>query len=364
MVQVSKPAQLEGAFQKFASELASREQKLAETMAARRLETANRNRARAADYLAAQLELHKYPVEGFDQILAKSDLLPTFVRRWQAYLYDARKREDPVFAPWHAYFEIEEGDFAVRSKEVTDNLLARAPGHVNATVLDRFSDPPASMAEVAARYGEVFAAIDGKWQDCLKAAGDALQPAPSRLPDEASEALRQVLYGASGPCEVPDEPLVNIEYFFDTGTCEELWKLQREVDNWIVQSPREVRYAVVLRDRDRPATPRVFRRGDPGAGAPTVLAGQRPVGVGAGDHRSAQPADRPRDRQSCVGATFRKGAGSDDQRFRDAGGSAQPSGSARLARQPLDRGWLVAQEAASPDSAFGDVPPVRARTRG
>ena len=45
--------------------------KLADGMAARRLETADRNRARVGDYLAAQLELHKYPEEGFDQILGQ-----------------------------------------------------------------------------------------------------------------------------------------------------------------------------------------------------------------------------------------------------------------------------------------------------
>ena len=39
-------------------------------MAARRLETANRNRGQVGDYLAAQFELHKYPAEGFDQILS------------------------------------------------------------------------------------------------------------------------------------------------------------------------------------------------------------------------------------------------------------------------------------------------------
>ena len=41
----------------------------------------NRLQARVADYLTAQLELSKYPEEGFDQIFAAEDVIPASVRR-------------------------------------------------------------------------------------------------------------------------------------------------------------------------------------------------------------------------------------------------------------------------------------------
>ncbi len=48
-------------------------------LAARHKEAADRVRSRVTDYLVAQTELSKYPEEGFDQILATTDVIPTFV---------------------------------------------------------------------------------------------------------------------------------------------------------------------------------------------------------------------------------------------------------------------------------------------
>ena len=251
------------AHEPFAEELVKRKQKLAETLSARRKEVADRNRARIGDYLQAQLALEKYPYEGFDQILAKTDLLPLFVRRFEQYLQQAAQRNDPVFAAWHAYAALPAAEFSGRAATVTEQLAQRPAGEVHSLVAAKFSTPPASMAEVAARYGELFADIERQWQELMKTAAEKSAPSPDRLSDAAAESLRQVLYRPTGPCEVPDEPIVNIEYYLDSGTCDELWKLQNEVDNWILQGPPAARHAVVLMDRNQPATPRVFRRGNP-----------------------------------------------------------------------------------------------------
>src|SRR5262249_20949755 len=72
---------------------------------------------------------------------------------------------------------------------------------------------------------------------------------------------------------------------------DELWKLQNQVENWILQSPLAPRYAVVLTDRDSPTTPHVFKRGNPanlGDKVPrqfvSVLAGteRQPFSMGSG----------------------------------------------------------------------------------
>ncbi len=263
MLPIAGPQRGDAQSHKYAAELANRREKLAETMAARRFETASRNRQRAGDYLAAQLELHKYPAEGFDQILAKTDLLPTFVHRWRDYLSAAHKHNDPVFAAWNAYSQLAPREFAAKSGTITWQLRSQPPGEVNARIMDRFSTPPISLAEVAAKYGEVFASVDRQWQAEVQAAATEQRPPPASLTDDAAEALRQVLYAPIGPCEVPDEPIVNIEYFFDSGSCDELWKLQNQVDNWILQSKPAARHAIVLKDRNPPTVPHVFKRGNP-----------------------------------------------------------------------------------------------------
>lgn len=52
----------------------------------RREEQMARTRKRAADYIAAQKELDKYPEEVFGQILGENDLNPFIVHRWKAWL--------------------------------------------------------------------------------------------------------------------------------------------------------------------------------------------------------------------------------------------------------------------------------------
>ncbi|MFM7924364.1 MAG: DUF1549 domain-containing protein, partial [Planctomycetaceae bacterium] len=80
----------------------------------RRATTAARVRERVEDYLRAQLDLGRYPEAGFDQIIAATDLLPSFVHRWRDYLRLAEQRGDPLFVVWHAYRGLPPQQYAER----------------------------------------------------------------------------------------------------------------------------------------------------------------------------------------------------------------------------------------------------------
>jgi hypothetical protein len=69
---------------------------------------------------------------------------------------------------------------------------------------------------------------------------------------------------------VPDEAIVSTEGFFSTKVCEELWKLQGEVDRWLIREPLAPPHAVKLVDRAPLRPARVFRRGDPKERGPEV----------------------------------------------------------------------------------------------
>jgi len=79
----------------------------------------------------------------------------------------------------------------------------------------------------------------------------------------ADPSLRAILYGIDSPCEVPDEPIVDIELYLDIGSCEQLWKMQSEVERWAISSGASDQRARVLVDRAKPNEPRVFKRGNP-----------------------------------------------------------------------------------------------------
>jgi hypothetical protein len=247
----------------FDEELKAREQKLADTFKQARDEASERVRNRVGDYLLAQLELAKYPAEGFDQILAKDDIMPAFVRRWQSYLANASQTRDPVFVPWHAFASLERKQFAEQAEAAAAALANQLPSETNALVAEQFRSPPSSMQQVCQRYAELFAKVNEEWRHALAEAKEAGRPAPTAFDDEAAEALRQVLYGAHAPCVVPDEPIVHTESFFDLKTCEQLWKLQGEVDRHLIRSPQSPAQALILVDCQRTTPAYVFRRGNP-----------------------------------------------------------------------------------------------------
>ena len=262
LVQIEFPEKSD-ALAAFEKEYQTRLDKLNSTLVARRAETAARVRARVTDYLLAQFELHKYPEEGFDQILTDKDLIPATVRRWQAYLEQARKRNDPVWALWHAHVG--------QASSLTANfkfpaLAARLDGKTGgapALLWEAFATPPQSPREVAERYGKVLSSVESQWQAALAAAKTNNLPPPTALPDPQAEALRQVLYAADSPAVVPNDGIVNTELLFTSKDTTELWKFQSELDRHLIRTPASPAHALIVSDRQPTQNPRVFLRGDP-----------------------------------------------------------------------------------------------------
>jgi hypothetical protein len=230
---------------------------------ARRETTAARIRSRITDYLAAQLDLSRYPEAGFDQILSPNDLLPSFVHRWRDTLQQAARLQDPVFAAWHAFRVLPATEFSAAAPAIHSQLLQLPTDRLNPRVKTTFSTPPTSFTDVVQRYGQLFQQVDQEWQSLIQAAQSTGQPLPQQHPDPAAEPIRQLLYAPTGPCFVPDEPVVSTEYDFDSGTCNELWKQQVELERLILNHPSQPEFAVILRDRAVPVQPRIFERGDP-----------------------------------------------------------------------------------------------------
>lgn len=261
LVRLGEVAAAEPAKAAFEEELQKREQALDQEMAKQRTEASARARQRVADYLFAQTELEKYPEEAFNQIVAKEDLVAAFVRRWQNFLDVAAEKNDPIFLPWRRLRELPAATFAEDAPQAARALLDAGDQAINPLVAKAFATPPSSLRDAAERYGRLFAQIDEQW----RALAESAAPDQRRLSDPAAMSLLSVLYGPQAPCEVPDEPIVSTELYFDTATIEALWHLQGEVDRWLIQSPTAPRYALALCDRVTLQEPRVFRRGNPAA---------------------------------------------------------------------------------------------------
>ena len=201
--------------------------KYTETFATHRKAASDRVRQRVADYLFAQTELHKYPANGFDQIFEKTDILPSFVHRWQEFLRRKKEQADPVFVHWHAYLQAKD------LSAVTRELSKRNDLHP--LVAAAFKTTPASFREVADRYAQLF----------------------------KHESFKHIIEGPDSPCEVPDLPIVHSETFFASGEVTQLYKQQGDIDRWIVKSKVAAPQALMMVDLPRAVNTRVYLRGDP-----------------------------------------------------------------------------------------------------
>ena len=247
----------------FADGLAERLKKLADSRTKHCNAASAQIRARVGEYLMAQTELHKYPQAGFDQVIVAADLHPRIVSRWQMWLYNAARRQDPVFRAWHAYQPLAEESFADAALAVTQELADCPAEQLNPLVASALVDAPKSFLEVVDRYRQLLTDVEAQWMAALKSAADSQQPVPLSLDDPAAEQLRQVLYGPGSPCVVPDEHISNTELLFTTNALTEQWQLQNEVDRWIINAQADLPFAVTLFDRAVPSEPRVFLRGNP-----------------------------------------------------------------------------------------------------
>ncbi|HXG48871.1 MAG TPA: DUF1549 and DUF1553 domain-containing protein [Methylomirabilota bacterium] len=225
------------------AELARRQKKFTEKMAQRRAEANERLRQRVADYLTAQLEMEKYPEEGFDQILGAEDLIPASVRSWRDYLRTVKSSSHPIFGPWFALADLPKPEFEARAPATLARVLQNEK--LNPLVAAAFATPPRTMRDVAARYGELFATAERQ----------------TNAPPPGAAELRAFLRDSRSPTVVPDTGIINNEWFFPTSHADELAKLQGDVERRLIELGTPA--ALYLTDRAAQPNPRVFLRGSP-----------------------------------------------------------------------------------------------------
>jgi hypothetical protein len=269
----------------FLAGLREREQKLAEADRAAKDESAERARTRLRDYLLAQKELDKYPEEGFDIIIAATDLVPAMVRHFADYLDRAARRNDPVFSAWHRFAALTPDEYSARAAEISAALQTASAADVHPAVAQAFATPPENFAAVVDRYVTLFDRVNAAWKAASEQAKAGGQLPLAGLPVADDEMLRQVLYGEDSPCRMPDEPIVSTESYFDSARCTELWKLQGDIDRYLNASSQPPYHTVAVFDRRFARDARILKRGNPKTKGNVVP--RRFLSVVAGDNAPA-----------------------------------------------------------------------------
>ncbi len=364
-------------YEKFVRELKARQQKLAEFVSAKHRELVESAKRRAGEYLLAAQQADDQPTtEDFMLIADGTDLNPSMLVRWQAYLSRTRKGHDPVFAPWHALAALPERAFADRSRP----MIARfAADHtVNPVIARALAEgSPRSMAEVARTYGDVLNRVEALWQDAARRATmDGRTPGP--LPVPAMESLRQVFHGPDSPPEVPMDPFGTLGLLPDRPSQAKLQELQNALQKWLTGGPGAPQRVLSLEDSPEPVEPRVFLRGNPnnlGERVPrrflAVLSGpdREPFHDGGGRlelARAIAARDNPLTARALVNRVWMQHFGTPLVATPgDFGLRSEPPDAPRAARPPgraLHGRRLVDQEAPLPDHALGRLPAAERRS--
>jgi hypothetical protein len=226
---------------------------------------------RSADWLARYIPAAdgaaKFSNTEIERLSSERDYNLFVLTRWRDYLNRLRETNDPVFAAWRAYAALDEAAFAkqVAGVKPTGNRL----------VVERFAgSPPASMKDVAERYGALLAEFDGA------------EP----YAEGEREALRLVLRADEAPTNVKQEDFVKIRG--PGGDANIIRALSQAVRNWQAEcayrglTPR----AMAMQDAAEPQAAYVFVRGNhnnPGAEAPRLFLAAlseepRPFDAGSG----------------------------------------------------------------------------------
>jgi hypothetical protein len=261
------PTENSAASAAFAKELVAREAKVKALLATQHAELLPTLRARAGDYMLAT---RTGPRQG--------DHRRALVARWRTYLAQTSKGHHPVFAPWHAFVALPAGEFKAKAPALAARIAANKEKgkRINSAVAAAFAGKaPASLGEVAKRYGDLFVAVDRAWQEARRR-----EPGLKRLPDADQEALRQVLYGPNAPTNIA---VADIERYLDRAMRNRLIPLRKRVDQWKATGPGAPRRAMVLQDAPVPHDPHVFVRGNPNN--PGVSVPRQFLEVLAGDDR-------------------------------------------------------------------------------
>ncbi|MBU6239994.1 MAG: DUF1549 domain-containing protein, partial [Planctomycetes bacterium] len=157
------PEHLQSQSDEFRKGLQERKQKLKELTEKHRIEANDRIQKRFADYLETQIQLDKYPEGSFNQLSTKEDLIPALVHRWEWYLGLPQIANHPVLRIWSELSKLPATEFQMRVEEALTRLDAE-PGACDPAVRKHFASPPASIREVADRYGTIVADASAAWQ--------------------------------------------------------------------------------------------------------------------------------------------------------------------------------------------------------
>ena len=172
----------------------------------------------------------------------KKNLRSGLIQRFKEQLARSKSQSEPVFAAWHEFAAVPEKEFAAKAADVAKGLSRKVNPLIEKAV---FADkPPATLKEVADRYGQALAKYADRAEKCE---------------DPFEEQLRQAVRGDNAALVITAAEIENI---FERDDREKLRALRTKVDALSATHAGAPARAMVLNDMPNPVEPRIFIRGN------------------------------------------------------------------------------------------------------
>ncbi|MDB6124462.1 MAG: hypothetical protein JWQ71_3455 [Pedosphaera sp.] len=232
---------------------------------------------KSGTYLLANYDYkHKTNDIGRNAFMDKRGLNTQLAAVWDNNLKNWEKRHHPIFAPWFAFSQLPEKNFAAQAKELSANFYAnKEKGKpINPLIARMFSSSPTSLSQVAARYNAVFSDVEQRWQQVMsgyeaRKKSSTPAPEPKDLPDKDQEQVRQLMYAAGSPMLLDDQRLgafINRDGKLRNKSAD----LEKAVVELVVTHPGSPARASAMEDAEKPKDSYVLIKGNPGNRGPQV----------------------------------------------------------------------------------------------
>ncbi|MEY2411213.1 MAG: hypothetical protein QOF48_3883 [Verrucomicrobiota bacterium] len=235
-------------------------------------------RSKIDDYLLGLHEFKKLtnglPRGAFFQ---RKGLLPQLGNSWDNYLRGKAAKHNPVWAPWFAFEALDDREFAAKARAMSASFYANTnkARPINPIVARLFVSPPATLSQVAARYGALLTSTAKQW-DALIAGYDARKrssmdagPEPAGFPDKDLEEIRHAAAGKNSPIFI-DDRITQAFIQRDNKTRDSFNTLQKTVNDVKSTHPGSPARAHVLEDNEKPRDSFVMIKGNAGSRGPVV----------------------------------------------------------------------------------------------
>ncbi len=225
-------------------------------------------RDKAAEYLLAAHDTRDITETApFRELATARDLHWHLLDRWRNYLKPFTETPGPIFTPWVELAALSKDQFAEGVAALVERIKNDSAfrDSLNTRVAEAIRDnPPASMEDLANRYGEVLQAVNLEWVNLLAAQTQiAIQTGnevmvPLRLADDEAESLRQVFYAKDSATNFPES---NINQLVDIPTRNKNTQFRRAVQAHQATHPGRPDRASALVEKLPPMEPYIFKRG-------------------------------------------------------------------------------------------------------